>query len=191
MDIGAIFFILAVITLVGMYVGQPYIQRRGRRATQEDHEASALMADYDRAVNTLQELDFDNSLGKVPVEDYPRQRAELLAKGADLLRKLDALPPLSGASLSPATFKGTPPNGREGRSTGRDAESRMEAAVASRRADASPNKPVALLDDDELESMIASRRKAHKEKSAGFCPKCGKPIMVSDRFCPSCGKAIN
>ena len=31
MDIGAIFFTLAVVTLVGMYVGQPYIQRRGRR----------------------------------------------------------------------------------------------------------------------------------------------------------------
>jgi hypothetical protein len=139
------------------------------------------MAEYDRAVNTLQELDFDNSLDKVPAEDYPRQRAELLAKGADLLRKLDALTPLSGASPGPALL----------RRAGRNAESRMEAAVASRRADATGSRTVVTLDDDELESMIASRRKAHKEKSAGFCPKCGKPIMVSDRFCPSCGKAIN
>lgn len=186
MEIGAIFFTLAVITLVGMYVGQPFIQRRGRRATQEDHEVSSLMADYDRAVNTLQELDFDNSLGKVPAEDYPRQRAELLAKGADLLRKLDAL------TASPS------PNGsakvvlREGaRDEGKNAETRMEAAVASRRADSSVNRAAAVVDDDVLESMIASRRKMRKEKSAGFCPKCGKPIMVSDRFCPSCGKAIN
>jgi len=170
MDIGAIFFTLAVVTLVGMYVGQPYIQRRGRRATQEDHEYSTLMADYDRAVNTLQELDFDNALGKVPVEDYPRQRAELLARGTELLRKLDAMQP---------------------QESGRDAESRIEAAVASRRADSSAKKSVAVLDDDDLESMIAARRKTRKEKSAGFCPKCGKPILVSDRFCPSCGKAIN
>lgn len=172
MDIGAIFFTLAVITLVGMYVGQPFVQRRGRRATQEDHEYSSLMAEYDRAVNTLQELDFDNALGKVPAEDYPRQRAELLAKGADLLRKLDAMRP-------------------QERKTGHDAESRMEAAVASRRADASDEKSVAVLDDDDLESMIAARRKTRKEKSAGFCSKCGKPVQVSDRFCPSCGKAIN
>ena len=170
MDIGAIFFTLAVVTLVGMYVGQPFIQRRGRRATQEDHEYSTLMADYDRAVNTLQELDFDNALQKVPAEDYPRQRAELLAKGAELLRKLDALQP---------------------QKTRRNAESRMEAAVASGRADASSQKAVTALDDDELESMIAAHRKTHKEKSADFCPKCGKPILVSDRFCPSCGKAIN
>ena len=170
MDIGAIFFTLAVVTLVGMYVGQPYIQRRGRRATQEDHEYSSLMAEYDRAVNTLQELDFDNSLGKVPADDYPRQRAELLAKGADLLRKLDAMQP---------------------QQTSHDAESRMEAAVASRRADSSVEKVVAMFDDDDLESMIAARRKTRNGKSAGFCPKCGRPILVSDRFCPSCGKAIN
>jgi rubrerythrin len=170
MDIGAIFFTLAVVTLVGMYVGQPFIQRRGRRATQEDHEYSQLMAEYDRAVNTLQELDFDNALGKVPVEDYPSQRAELLAKGAELLRKLDAMQP---------------------QESGRDAESRIEAAVASRRADSSAEKSAAMLDDDDLESLIAARRKTRKEKSAGFCPKCGKPVQVSDRFCPSCGKAIN
>jgi rubrerythrin len=181
MDIGAIFFILAVVTLVAMYVGQPYIQSRGRRATQEDREYSTLMAEYDRAVNTLQELDFDNALGKVPAEDYPAQRAELLSKGADLLRKLDSFVP------APA------PNGStNGAKNGtKDAESRMEAAVAARRADSSEKKAVATLDDDDLESMIASRRKAHKDKSAGFCPKCGKPILVSDRFCPSCGKAIN
>jgi predicted amidophosphoribosyltransferase len=50
---------------------------------------------------------------------------------------------------------------------------------------------VTVLDDDDLESMISARRKTRKEKSAGFCPKCGKPVQVSDRFCPSCGKAIN
>ena len=153
-----------------MYVGQPYIQHRGRRATQEDHEYSTLMAEYDRAVNTLQELDFDNSLGKVPTEDYPRQRAELLAKGADLLRQIDAM---------------------QSEEASRDAESRMEAAVASRRADSSAEKSVSMLDDDDIESMISARRKTRKEKSAGFCPKCGKPVQVSDRFCPSCGKAIN
>lgn len=170
MEIGAIFFTLAVVTLVGMYVGQPFIQSRGRRISREDHNISSLMAEYDRAVNSLQELDFDNALGKVPAEDYPRQRAELLAQGADLLRQLDALHP---------------------QQTGRTVETRIEAAVASRRADASDNSAAAVLDDDELESMIATRRKMHKDKSAGFCPKCGKPILVSDRFCPSCGKAIN
>jgi hypothetical protein len=128
------------------------------------------MADYERAVNTLQELDFDNSLGKVPAEDYPRQRAELLAKGADLLRQLDAMRPQAATS---------------------DAKSRLEAAVATRRADASAAKSSPPVDDEELEAMIAARRRTRNGKSAGFCPSCGKPILASDRFCPSCGKAIN
>jgi predicted amidophosphoribosyltransferase len=38
--------------------------------------------------------------------------------------------------------------------------------------------------------MIAARRKEHKSKSAGFCPKCGKPVLADDKFCPSCGKAL-
>ena len=175
MELGAIFFTLAVVTLVGMYVGQPYLVRRGRRATQADHEYSSLMAEYDHVVNTLQELDFDNSLGKVPTEDYPRQRADLLAKGAELLRKLD-------------NFSTTPTSS----GSGRDAESRLEAAVASRRADSAESAPdTAELEDEDLEAMIAARRKMRNGKSGGFCPKCGKPILTSDRFCPSCGKAIN
>lgn len=171
MDIGAIFFVLAALTLVCLYVGQPFMQRRIRRPRKEDHEYSALMAEYERIVNTLQELEFDNLLGKIPPEDYPAQRALLLNRGADLLRRLDEFGAAQEAS--------------------QDAQARLEAAVAARRADASTEPPAAALSDEELEARIAARRKARKEKAAGFCPRCGKPILLSDRFCPACGKAVN
>lgn len=171
MDIGAIFFVLAVLTLVGMYVGQPFMQRRPRRPKGEDHEYSTLMAEYERVVNTLQELEFDNLLGKIPAEDYPTQRGLLLRRGADLLRRLDEFSASQEAS--------------------QDAQARLEAAVAAHRADASTQPPSAELGDEELEALIAARRKARKEKATGFCPRCGKPILLSDRFCPACGKAVN
>jgi C4-dicarboxylate-specific signal transduction histidine kinase len=170
-DIGAIFFALAVLTLVGMYVSQPFMQRHSRRARQEDHAYSALMAEYEQTVNALQELEFDNLLGKIPLDDYPRQRAALLVRGADLLRRLDEFTAENQA--------------------GKDAQARLEAAVAARRADASATEPAPGFSDEDLEARIAARRKAHKEKAGGFCPKCGKPILVSDRFCPACGKAVN
>ena len=44
--------------------------------------------------------------------------------------------------------------------------------------------------NDELEAMLAARRKEKQSKSAGFCPQCGKPILATDRFCPACGKAL-
>jgi hypothetical protein len=168
MELTAIFFSLAVLILVGMFLYAPFMERRARGVTEEEHELSALMAERDRVINSLQELDFDFKLGKIPEEDYPTQRASLLQKGADILRKIDSLVPQTAAA--------------------QDTEQRLERAIAARRADSSNAKPDVL--DDDLESMISSRRKKRPAKSAGFCPRCGKPVMVTDRFCPACGKSL-
>jgi hypothetical protein len=45
--------------------------------------------------------------------------------------------------------------------------------------------------DDDLEHQIANRRRSRKEKTGGFCPKCGKPIQMSDKFCPKCGAKVS
>jgi len=163
MEIGSILVVLAVAIAVGLYVGQPLFGR-SRRMTAEKRELSALMAERDRVINSLQELDFDNTLDKIPPDDYRVQRAALLQKGADIWKQLDALS--ASSDETPAT-------------------DRIESELAARRADQPP------LDDDGIESLIASRRADRKEKSGGFCPRCGKPILVSDRFCPSCGKSIS
>ena len=169
MQLTALFFTLAILILVAIYLYAPFMERRARHVTEEEHELSALMAERDRVINSLQELDFDFKLGKIPEEDYPTQRAGLLQKGADILRRIDSIAP------QPASAQ--------------DADARIEKAIAARRADASVAKPE--LSDDDVESMIAARRRVRKEKSSGFCPKCGKPVMVSDRFCPSCGKSLS
>jgi rubrerythrin len=168
MELGSIFLILAVVVLIGIFLYAPFTARARRTRVNETLEVSALKAERDRVINSLQELDFDHNLGKIPTEDYPAQRAQLLQKGADILRKLDEL---TSTFISDSNV-----------------ESRIEQAAAAVRADSSST--VEPLDDDDLESMIASRRKEHKSKSAGFCPKCGKPVLVSDKFCPSCGKSL-
>lgn len=171
MEIAALLLTLGVIILVGLYLYAPFLERQARRVTQEEHELSALMAERDRVVNSLQELDFDFRLGKIPEGEYPTQRATLLQKGADILRSIDAF----SSNENDADYV-------------RENQDRIEKAVAARRADASAKQ--AELTDDDLESMISSRRKVRKNKSAGFCPKCGKPVMTSDKFCPSCGKSL-
>jgi NADH pyrophosphatase NudC (nudix superfamily) len=137
--------------------------------TQEEHELSALMAERDRVINSLQELDFDFRLGKIPEEDYPAQRAGLLQRGAEILKQIDSLAPQAASA--------------------QDTEARLERAIAARRADMSIAR--VQVPDDDLEAMISARRKGRKEKSAGFCPRCGKPVMTTDRFCPSCGKSLS
>jgi rubrerythrin len=170
MELGSIFLILAVIVIVGVYLYAPFTVRSRRTRTNETHEISALKAERDRVINSLQELDFDFNLGKIPAGEYPEQRALLLQKGADILRNLDELAPVSSSAI--------------------DAEARIEKATAAGRADAAVNTRASVDSDDDLESMISARRKQHNSKSAGFCPKCGKSVLVTDKFCPSCGKSL-
>jgi hypothetical protein len=175
MDTGAIFLLLAVMFIAGLFVSRPLLNsRRVRLVSSKEQELSALMAERDRLITTLQELDFDHALGKIPAEDYPAMRSALVQRAADVLRALD-------------TFQASQPAPA--------AKDRIEDAIAARRADVT-QKPVqpgpdALKLDDDVENLIAARKASRKEKSAGFCSKCGKAVLRSDRFCPHCGKPIN
>jgi hypothetical protein len=196
MELGAVLLLAAVAIGVGFFVAVPFMEgrrlatsasSRGYAAATSDQELSSLLAERDRLINALQELDFDYTLGKIPAEAYPAQREALLRNGADVLRRIDTLSVY--ASLE-----------------GSDAESRIEAAVAARRADAvsqlSPATAAAsagpaqgpeaglVAVDDEIESRVAARRSERKDQSGGFCPNCGKPVLSSDRFCPHCGKSV-
>lgn len=178
MELGAILLILALAVLVAFFVAQPFLERRVvKLASAEEHQVSVLLAERDRLIGALQELDFDHTLGKIPAEDYPVMRAELLQHAAAVLRQLDEIAPAKDRNARKKT----------------GAEARVEAEVAARREDAAiagrKSAPV-VKEDDEIEELIAARRAVRKEKTAGFCSKCGKPLMKSDKFCPSCGNPI-
>ncbi len=186
--IGALLMVLAVAFLVGIYLGQPFLRRPTVKKRKQDSDElerrrSAFLAEHDRILTSLQDLDFDHTLGKVPDEDYQGQRLVLLEEGAEVLRQLDALEPQ--------------PQARE------SAEDRLEAAVAARRADAKVNGNGAAAvtaavvtrrrlsnGHDDVEKMVDARRLNRPEKAAGFCPRCGKPVQRSDKFCSRCGAAI-
>ncbi|MBN2547808.1 MAG: zinc ribbon domain-containing protein [Anaerolineales bacterium] len=182
MDIGSLFLIVALLILVALFISRPLFERLttapGGTPSQDELGISPLLAERDRLLEALHELDFDHALGKIPVEDYPAQRAQLLSKGADILRRLDA--------VQPRVLQET------------IAEDRLEAAIAARRADgaqvsgngrkAARGVSTDIADpSDDLEVMLANRRRVRQEKAAGFCPKCGSPLQKSDLFCPRCG----
>lgn len=185
MDIGSILLILALLIPVILFIARPFYEPRMVKQNEAfgavDHDLSSLLAERDRILNALQELEFDHVLGKIPVEDFPTQRALLIERGAQVLRQLDQLRPVDG---------------EQG-----DAIDRVEEVIARRRADAArttgaastsiakPQSVVAV--DDDLETILAQRRRQRHEKSAGFCPQCGGSVQKSDRFCPKCGSTLS
>ena len=100
MDLAALLFLLALLMAVAMYLASPLINNRSPRAAQETQEVSSLLAEKERLLNALQELEFDYQLGKIPAEDYPDQRDELRRKAIDVMKQLDAAAASRPAELS-------------------------------------------------------------------------------------------
>ena len=191
MDIGSIFLVLALLVVVAVFVSRPLFENRKIASSpavdQLEHKRSTLLAERDRTINALYELDFDNALGKIPAKEYPQQRAKLLEEAGGILRQIDALQDAGEES---------------------DAQARFEAALASRPASAAilesssalpasgprptrdEKEPKPVDPNDELEILLANRRRSRQEKSAGFCPKCGGTLQKSDQFCPKCGAGL-
>ncbi len=167
MEPTAILLILTVLLLAAAFIGRPFYIKDARYSRKLnpadgaakdklDHIHSSLLAEKERILSSIQELDFDYSLHKVPEDLYPIQRSELLQQAAGLLKELEEM----GFT-------------QETKST---STSKTSNKIAT--------------DYDELEEMIAKRKTEIKEKSSGFCPRCGRAIQESDRFCPKCGFTI-
>lgn len=164
MDLGFIFLAVALTGLVIFLVAQPFIDpaRLRQRAAGPDEQ---LTQERDTILNAVRDLDFDYATGKLTDEDYAAQRAALMARGAAVLKQLDAAGAAAGASP-------------------------IEQAIAARRKTATG----AVEGGPSIEQAIAARRKtaASAVPATGLnCPGCGAGVGAGDRFCPDCGAALN
>jgi hypothetical protein len=170
MDIGSILLLLALVIFVAGFIFRPF-RGSGPDVWEEDLELSGLLSERERILDALVELDFDNELGKVPEDIYPKQREYLLATGAEVLRKLEE-------------------------AYGDQAQvDSLEEQIASRREQVKDLQD----QDDPLEEMISKRRAASAKPAkqavksstkSKFCSECGEPAKAGDRFCTACGTAL-
>lgn len=151
MDIVAIFLTLAILILVGAYLYAPFLRGYGQRVTQEERTLSALLAERERTLDSLQELDFDFKLGKIPEGEYPAQRLSLLQKGAEILRQIDEL---------------SAEHPREAAKTGRKfTDEQLEAMLSKRRAERK----------GKFDGFCPKCGKPVMAEDR-FCPACGKAL---------------
>ncbi len=168
MELGSIFAGLALLAVVAFILAQPFLENQGVRE-QQVTRLETLQAERELVVDALRDLDFDHTMSKITTEDYTPQRAQLLERGVELLKQMDALgaaPPVNGQA---AGF-----------------EAQMEHAVAARRK-AAPVDPEA-----QMEAAVRARRAGQTRAPAApaaerACAQCGAAATSADRFCAQCG----
>ncbi len=176
MDIGSILLLLGILVVVMLFIFQPFIDERRNKVLvtqalptiEKEMHISSMLAERERILRALQELDFDFNLGKIPEEDYPIQRQFLLQKGAEVIKKLDEI---SGDDQST------------------DQLQRIEDIIGVDQSEVSVGAEK-IVKDVDVESLIAARKRSKESKPDGFCPKCGKPISKIDKFCSKCGYTL-
>ena len=165
MEIGAILFSLALVVLVATYVLQPLVGSARGGYSSAGRRLSALQAERDRVLDSIQEIDMDHAMGKVPEKDYRRQRQALALEGAEILRKIDELQLPAVESEAERYTKIL---------TAREME--LEAAIAQLRG-------------KSLEAAPQVRA-GQSNRESGACPECGQAIFHRDRYCANCGAAL-
>jgi hypothetical protein len=91
MSLASLLFITGLLILVIVFVTRPLVLRESAETNTTDQKQSALLAERERILTALLELDFDNEMEKVPQEIYGPQRNVLAQRGAEILRQLDEM----------------------------------------------------------------------------------------------------
>lgn len=173
MDAGSVVLGLALAVVMIFVVARPFLTTRGVGMSAEFSHGVTLLAEREAVLNALRDLDFDYALNKIPTETYLTQRAQLVARGAEILRQLDAIAPPAAPLPKLA-----------------EADAIIEAAVAARRQTVErPHSPTCL----HCHASISANDKfcGHCGQAiAALCAHCGHALESADRFCANCGTAV-
>ena len=163
MDIGSILLMVALVVLVGAYIASPLrIGAKIAKHPEINIEVSELLAERERVLETLTELDFDNELGKIPDGLYPMQREALVKRGAAVLRLLDEIQSAETESETDTPLDLVLEYNQDDPG---------EALIAARR-------------------ITRTAIIAKKDTNQKYCANCGAKIQLGDKFCPDCGQKL-
>lgn len=162
---------LVLVAVMIFVVARPFLAARGVSGSAEFSHSVTLLAEREAVLNALRDLDFDYTLNKIPIENYLTQRAQLVARGAEILRQLDAVA-LSKAGPLPET------------------EATVEAAIAAHHKTV---KRISALTCPYCHTLTSAADKfcGHCGHTlAAVCAHCGQAFESADRFCANCGTAV-
>lgn len=88
MALGSLLLFLGLLIVVSLIVAKPLFDEKASDLHPHD-QVSRWLAERERILDALAELDADWQMGKVPEDVYPSQRRQLVAKGAHALKQLE------------------------------------------------------------------------------------------------------
>ncbi|MEX0788068.1 MAG: zinc ribbon domain-containing protein [Anaerolineales bacterium] len=88
MDLSSILIVMAIGILLVAFLAQPFLRGPGWPSTSFD-KLGPWLAEKERLLGLLRDLDQDRIMGKLEPEAYEGQRADLTARAARVLRELD------------------------------------------------------------------------------------------------------
>jgi hypothetical protein len=166
MEAGAILSLAAVLLIVCAIVFRPFMPglknattgRRNRLSTSQ--QASVWLAEKERLLTMIQELEFDHETGKIPDDLFIEQRMELVRSAAEVLKKLDQIgysepkPDQTGGKSSSA------PNIKE--------YDDLDELIARRK-----------LEKNGKATGFCPKCGSALQSKDRFCPKCGMTIQAA------------
>lgn len=157
MDIGSILAILALAIFAFTFIARPLFERKDFKDTYYGRQLSNLLAERERILTILQELDMDYAMGKIDERDYVDQRSLLVRRGATVLKNIDL-------QRDAHDLRG---ESGEAVSATEQLESLVEAAIAQKRSLKS-----------EVLSNYCSQCGNALYAGDKFCSRCGAPIVA-------------
>ena len=151
MELGSFLIVLLIFILSGFYILRPIFAGSSIGGRAGSTKRDALVAERERLLNSIEELDLELELKKISDAEHARNRDILLSDAAKVLNELDELP---------------------------------RSKTGKRKKTASPDK------SDDLEKMIAERRKQIKGEKSIKCAHCGESVEQDAQFCSHCGGAL-
>ena len=181
MSIATIFFSIAILGIVGLFVARPLLKPRFNLLSRVSR-SDRLKIQKEALLIQIGDLDFDFQTGKLTEDDHKQQRSKLMAEAASILQQMDDLQGYSTQSKSSVE------EGKKIESTSRvDAE--VEAAIAKTTAQIRAAEEIKKGGNlkDNSEHREPSRKPEAEEI---ICVKCGNAVDSSDKFCTICGHTL-
>lgn len=151
MTTSSFLIVILIFILSGLFILRPFLVKSEVSGRSSSSIYDSLIAERERLLSAIEELDLELDLNKISPEEHSRNRDLLLVEAAEVLKKLDKQQK-TGKTKKPA--------------------------------------PVVKESGDDLEEMIAARRKELGAAKALSCPSCGKGIQEGDQFCSHCGGSL-